>query len=69
VLHSTFPKKQPDPNLCTLQGGNYSCSFVGRINTCSTTVLDTVTGGATDEDGVPFTPSDTATVVVSVARP
>jgi hypothetical protein len=49
--------------------GNYSCSFVGRINSCDTTVLDTVTGGAVDADGVPFTPSDTARVVVSVTRP
>jgi hypothetical protein len=49
--------------------GNYSCSFVGRINSCDTTVHDTVTGGATDEDGVPFTPSDDATVVVDVTTP
>jgi len=49
--------------------GNYSCSFVGRINSCNTTVLDTVTGGTVDADGVPFTPSDTATVVVTVTRP
>jgi hypothetical protein len=49
--------------------GNYTCSFVGRINSCDTTVLDTVTGGTVDADGVPFTPSDTATVVVSVTRP
>jgi hypothetical protein len=49
--------------------GNYSCSFVGRINSCNTTVMDTVTGGAVDEDGVPFTPFDDATVVVTVTRP
>jgi len=50
-------------------GGNYTCSFVGRINVCSTTVSDTVTGGTVDEDGVPFSPTDGATVVVSVTTP
>jgi Domain of unknown function DUF11 len=49
--------------------GNYSCSFVGRINSCDKTEIDRVTGGATDEDGVASTPSDTATVVISVTRP
>jgi hypothetical protein len=46
--------------------GNYSCSFVGRTTSCNTTVHDTVTGGTVDEDGVPFTPSDDATVVITV---
>ena len=32
--------------------GNYTCSFVGRINSCDMTVVDTVTGSATDDDGV-----------------
>ena len=49
--------------------GNYSCSFVGRSTSCDTTVHDTVTGGTVDEDGVPFTPSDDATVVIKVTTP
>jgi hypothetical protein len=49
--------------------GNYSCSFVGRITSCNTTVKDTVTGGATDDDGASYTPSDDATVVVTVGTP
>jgi hypothetical protein len=49
--------------------GNYTCTFVGRINTCNTTVHDTVTAGTVDADGDPFTPSDDATVVVTVQRP
>jgi hypothetical protein len=50
-------------------GGNYSCSFVGRISSCSTTVKDTVTGGTVDQDGKSFTPSDDATVVITVTTP
>ena len=46
--------------------GNYSCSFVGRITSCNTTVHDTVTGAATDDDGASYTPSGDATVVVTV---
>jgi len=49
--------------------GNYTCSFVARSTSCDTTVHDTVTGGTVDEDGVPFTPSDDATVVIKVTRP
>jgi hypothetical protein len=49
--------------------GNYTCSFVGRSTSCDTTVHDTVTGGTVDQDGVPFTPSDDATVVITVTRP
>jgi hypothetical protein len=49
--------------------GNYTCSFVGRTTSCNTTVHDTVTAGAVDADGVPFTPSDDATVVVTVTTP
>ena len=56
--------------------GNYSCSFVGRINSCSTTVKDTVSGSATDNDGRAYTSNSTpplapddATVVVSVTTP
>jgi hypothetical protein len=46
--------------------GNYTCSFVGRITSCNTTVKDTVTGAATDDDGASYTPSDDATVTVTV---
>jgi hypothetical protein len=53
---------------------NYTCSFVGRINSCITTLTDVVTGGAVDDDGqvyptpdVPFT--DPATVIVNVTTP
>jgi hypothetical protein len=46
--------------------GNYSCSFVGRITSCNTTVHDTVTGTTVDDDGVPSSPSDDATVTVTV---
>jgi len=49
--------------------GSYSCQFVGRINSCSLTLTDTVTGGAVDDDGQSYTPSDTATVVISVTFP
>jgi len=49
--------------------GNYSCSFVGRINNCNATVVDTVTGAATDDDGASYAPSDDATVVVTVTQP
>jgi hypothetical protein len=49
--------------------GNYACRFVGRINNCNTSLTDTVTGGTVDEDGVVFTPSDFATVIVMVSRP
>jgi hypothetical protein len=49
--------------------GNYSCSFVGRISSCSTTVHDTVTGAATDDDGASYSPSDDATVIVNTTTP
>ena len=49
--------------------GNYTCSFVGRVSSCSTTVNDTVTGGATDDDGASYSPSDGASVVISVTTP
>ena len=51
------------------KSGNYSCSFVGRINSCNTTLVDTVTGAATDDDGAEYTPSGQATVVVTVTPP
>jgi hypothetical protein len=49
--------------------GNYSCSFVGRITSCNTTLTDIVTGDATDDDGKNYTVTGTATVVVSVGPP
>jgi hypothetical protein len=48
--------------------GNYSCSFVGRTSSCNATVHDTVTGGAVDDDGASYTPSDDATIVISVTK-
>ena len=42
---------------------NYTCSFVGRINTSPHT--DTVTGNMLDDDGKAFTKSDDATVTVT----
>jgi hypothetical protein len=48
--------------------GNYTCSFVGRINSCDTSLVDTVTGTGTAE-GVTYTPSGSATVVVKVPSP
>jgi len=46
--------------------GNYACSFVARINSCSVSVVDIVTGTATDDDGANYTVTGQATVVVSV---
>lgn len=55
------------------KGGNYTCSFVGRIDTgsgaCSIDHTDTVTGGVTDDDGQSYTPSDSATVNVNTTFP
>jgi hypothetical protein len=48
---------------------NYTCSFVGRSTSCDTTVHDTVTGTAVDDDGKSYTPSDDATVVIKVTTP
>lgn len=51
--------------------GNYTCSFVGRIDsdTCAINHVDTVTGDVTDDDGVTSTPSDSATVTITPAFP
>lgn len=55
--------------------GNYTCSFVGRNTSCSETIVDTVTGSATDDDGATYngdsTPpfEDDATVTVTVTTP
>jgi hypothetical protein len=54
--------------------GNYSCSFVGRISSCNTTVKDTVSATATDDDNTNYplpgeTLKDDATVVVTVTTP
>ena len=69
---STTCGKTPGPGVLPftiVADGNYACSFVGRTNVCNDTVIDEVTGGTVDEDGVPFSPTDTATVVISVTRP
>jgi len=49
--------------------GNYTCSFVGRItgNSCNFTHTDTVTGDVTDDDSVSTSPSDSASVTVSIS--
>ena len=51
--------------------GNYTCSFLGRIDsdTCDLNHVDTVTGHVTDDDGVTSTPSDSATVTITPAFP
>jgi hypothetical protein len=55
--------------------GNYTCSFVGRINNCSISHTNQVTGSATDDDGATYdgdsTPPlrDGATVNISVTIP
>jgi hypothetical protein len=54
---------QPPPGAGTLPaliapGGNYTCSFVGRINTCNTVVVDVVQGTATDDDNHVYPDAD-----------
>jgi len=49
--------------------GTYSCSFTARSTSCNATIHDTVTGGTVDDDGKTHSPSDDATVVISVTRP
>ena len=49
--------------------GNYACSFVARISSCSITVADTITASAQDDDGASYSPQGSATVVVSVTTP
>jgi hypothetical protein len=63
TLPFVIPANVP-PNV-----SNYSCSFVGRSTSCDTTVHDTVTGGATDDDGASYTPSNDATVVIKITTP
>ncbi len=46
--------------------GNYSCSFKGIINSCSLSHSNTVTGGATDDDGASYSPTGSATVTIDV---
>jgi hypothetical protein len=46
--------------------GNYTCTFKGIINGCSLTHSNTVTGGATDDDGASYSPSNSASVVIDV---
>src|SRR5262245_2072094 len=49
--------------------GNYTCSFVGRVisSSCNFTLADTVTGNVTDDDGINSTPSDGASVSVTIS--
>lgn len=63
---------------CTTGGtiaanSNYSCSFVGRIDTrtgaCAIDHTNTVTANVTDDDGVNSTPYDSATVKVDTTFP
>jgi hypothetical protein len=56
------------PNVIAVSSG-YSCSFVGRLSTCNTTLVDVVTGSATDDDGASYSPFDDATVTVTVTTP
>jgi hypothetical protein len=48
--------------------GNYTCHFVGRINSCDTMLTDTVTGSGTAE-GVTYPLSGSATVTIKVPTP
>jgi hypothetical protein len=53
------------------KSGNYSCSFVAKIadQSCSINHTNKVTGTVVDDDGVPSSPSDTATVKVQATFP
>jgi hypothetical protein len=55
----------PQPPIAA--GGNFTCTFVGRIidPDCTFTHADTVTGNVTDSDNVTSTPSDGASVSVT----
>jgi hypothetical protein len=69
VISTTCGQPAPGPGALPIviaASGNYSCSFVGRITSCNTTVHDTVTAGAIDDDGASYSPADDATVVVTV---
>lgn len=56
-------------------GNTYTCSFVGRITSCSINHTDIVSGVATDDDGVTYQPpgdasmADSASVVIGVTTP
>ncbi len=45
-------------------GGNYTCQFTGKVTSSPHT--NTATGSSTDDDGVSYSPSDDATVGVTV---
>jgi hypothetical protein len=57
------------------KSGNYSCTFKGRINSCSVVHTNTVTGSATDDDGATYDGTsdpplkDDAAVTISVTIP
>ena len=71
VISTTCGQPTPGPGALPIviaASGNYSCSFVGRINSCNTTVVNVVTATATDDDGASYSPTDDATVVVTVTK-
>ena len=49
--------------------GNYTCQFVGRINGCDYTHMNTVTGTTLDDDLVSRMPTGSATVYSSTSPP
>ena len=53
------------------KGGNYTCSFVARIDDsdCNIDHKDVVTGDLTDDDGAMYSPSDSAVVEVKTTFP
>jgi hypothetical protein len=69
VLSTTCSVPQTIQPVGHASGNNYSCSFVGRINSCSLTHTDVVTAGATDDDGGSYSKTDGATVTISVTTP
>lgn len=55
------------------KGGNYTCEFVGRVDTgtgpCNIDHTNTVTSNVTDDDGKSYAPTDSATVKVNTTFP
>ena len=75
---STTCGQSPGPGLLPAPiapSENYSCSFVGRITSCSAVHSNTVTGSATDDDGATYDGTtdpplqDDAAVTVTVTIP
>lgn len=69
VVSTTCAVPQTIQPVGNPSGNNYSCSFVGRINSCSISHTDVVTGTATDDDGASYTKTDGATVIINVTTP